>query len=345
MQQQRHLCSSFDRFRLQRSTRALQQRSFSDSSNSAVRLRLARLTATTAQCASSATATSSAAANSSSSFSFQPPVLVTATTMKSMARHDDILLVLCWCGSIQPQRLATFAWYLQYKSQRQQKQHVCDNLCCSVSSMAATSVLASALFIDSSAASTFSNRDRTCFCSRVIQPCAGLSAPALSSNERFSSNIHLCHSSTTSAMRLDCISASAFDLLLCSSNIAQQQLQRFSASATGGACAAATQQRSISASAACSSSSDVVACRISNIISISTLVFSFNAVQQHQQLILRLPRQRYAAATTTYSSASMTALLCNSDKAYLSLIDIQRQRYVLQLLQQLLDLQPTATSP
>ncbi len=43
------------------------------------------------------------------SFSFQPLVSITATTM---AWHDGTLLVLCQCGGIQPQRLATFVWYL-----------------------------------------------------------------------------------------------------------------------------------------------------------------------------------------------------------------------------------------
>jgi hypothetical protein len=53
--------------------------------------------------------------------------------------------------------------------------------------------------------------------------------------ELFSSNVHLDRNSATNAMHLDCTSVSAFDLQLRGSNIAQQQLHRFSASATGDA--------------------------------------------------------------------------------------------------------------
>ena len=60
----------------------------------------------------------------------------------------------------------------------------------------------------------------------------------------------------------------------------QQQLQRFSDSATGDASAAATQHHAISASATCSSFIDVGACRTSSIISLSELVFSSSAMQQ-----------------------------------------------------------------
>jgi hypothetical protein len=72
----------------------------------------------------------------------------------------------------------------------------------------------------------------------------------------FQQHMHLGHNSETSAMRLDCTSASAFNLQLCGSNIAQQQLQRFSASANGDASVAATQRHAISASTACSSFSN-----------------------------------------------------------------------------------------
>jgi len=222
---------------------------------------------------------------------------------------------LCRCGSIQPKRLATFVWYLQQKPQRQQKQHVCDNLRCSISSMAATSTLAGDININSAhvfqrfnaftsssvnaqlerqhhphlhsssaaaqpqrsatvtarafAAASFSSVPVCVFVSTSVEQQRTFQQQHTSrsqlSDQRHAPRLHFSFGVQPAALR---------------QQHRQQQLQRFSDSATGDASAAATQHHAISASATCSSFSDVVAYRTSNIISLSEFVFSPSARQQ-----------------------------------------------------------------